>query len=169
MKKAYLVVASILAAGVALLASPKQAHALGPLDLEIAARGGFGTNPSTLTGSPNALGPGIGARAGVSFLGLYGGLSFMYYFGETKDGISVNSTMYGVDLGFGFKLLSVPHDQTLKWASATSVGAVARLSPASPSPARTTATSSPGSSPRSGLGAFFVAADINALFVPGGR
>src|SRR5271166_2682197 len=71
---------------------PRSASAIGPVDVEVAARVGGGTNPvnvppSSAHGGPpqvNALGFGLGARAGASFSGLYGGLSFMYYLGERQ-------------------------------------------------------------------------------------
>jgi hypothetical protein len=65
-----------------LLCVPKQAHALGPLDLEFGAKVGGATNPG---GNPqNVLGFGLGGRAGVSVLGLYGGVNVVYYFGSSQ-------------------------------------------------------------------------------------
>jgi hypothetical protein len=88
------------------------AHALGPVDLEVAGKLGVGTNP--FGDLPNPLGFGLGARAGVSLLGLYGGLSLMYYFGSGQDNVagaggrvSVNSLLYGIEAGYGGKLLGL--------------------------------------------------------------
>ncbi len=89
--------------GTALVA--RDALALGPVDLEIAAKAGVGTSPGGTT--PNPLGFGLGARAGVSLLGLYGGLAFMYYLGDSDPVTSVHALTYGVEGGFGSKLLGL--------------------------------------------------------------
>ncbi len=47
----------------ALVASEQDAHAIGPVDVEVGARVGVGTNPAS---GSNPLGLGIGGRAGVS-------------------------------------------------------------------------------------------------------
>jgi hypothetical protein len=85
----------------------REARALGPLDLEVAAKAGFGTAPGSLSLNPLKLG--LGARAGVTLLGLYGGLSIIDYFGESSsDGtVSDHALMYGVEAGYGSKLLDV--------------------------------------------------------------
>src|SRR5579872_7140903 len=68
---------------------PKEAFALGPVDLEVAALVGGGTSTigSNASGqsSPNPLGFGFGARAGVGILGFYGGITAQYYVGESAD------------------------------------------------------------------------------------
>jgi hypothetical protein len=96
-------------AGVASLLFAGEAHALGPIDLELAARGGAGSAPGGQ--SPNPLGFGLGARAGVSFMGLYGGLSFINYFGETQGptdfSVSSHALLYGVEGGYGSKILGL--------------------------------------------------------------
>jgi hypothetical protein len=98
-----------LSAGVASLLFAGDAHALGPIDLEIAARGGAGSAPGGE--SPSPLGFGLGARAGISFLGLYGGLSFINYFGESKGttdySASAHALLYGVEGGYGSKLFGL--------------------------------------------------------------
>ena len=53
--------------GAATLAMTRDAHALGPVGVEVGARVGLATSP----------------RGGVDFLGFYGGVQFMYYFGGT--------------------------------------------------------------------------------------
>src|SRR5579862_4965574 len=65
----------------------RDAHALGPVDLEVGAKVGVGTNPisdQNGTSTPNPLGFGLGARGGVSFLGIYAGVQLMYYFGSSQ-------------------------------------------------------------------------------------
>jgi hypothetical protein len=100
---------SALFFAVAVSLLPSEAHALGPLDIEIAAKAGVGTSPGG--GGPNPLGFGIGARAGVQILGLYGGLALMNYFGESQSsalgtvGVSTSgkALLYGVEGGYGSK------------------------------------------------------------------
>jgi hypothetical protein len=91
------------------LGTPKTAAALDALDIEIAAKAGGATNPSSTSGAPNALGFGLGARAGVSFLDIYGGATFRYYFGGGADGttpgvgtqhLSYTSLLFGIEGGY---------------------------------------------------------------------
>ena len=85
----------------ALLLAPLDARAVGPVDVEIAAKVGYGTNPSS---SPiNPLGPGYGARAGVVFHRIYAGASFMHYLGDpsTAGNASQRADLFGVELGYG--------------------------------------------------------------------
>jgi hypothetical protein len=100
-------------AGTTVFCAPSTAYALGPIDLEIGLKAGYGTTPSnTPDGAPNPLGAGIGGRVGVSFLGLYGGLQAIYYFGGSGPTIplvggslSEHSVLYGIEAGYGVKLL----------------------------------------------------------------
>lgn len=104
-KPMVLVGAALVAAAVCL---PREALALGPVDLEIGAKVGGGTNLFN-DPTPNPLGFGIGARAGVSFLGLYGGLQFMYYLGSTQNvagfDFSEKAFNYGIEGGYGVSLM----------------------------------------------------------------
>jgi hypothetical protein len=89
--------ALVLAASTAALftlVSERPAHALGPIDLEIAAKAGYGSND---------LDFGIGGRAGISFFGLYGGVSLVDYLGQD----SVHVLTYGGEVGFGIKIAFV--------------------------------------------------------------
>ncbi|HEY4016012.1 MAG TPA: hypothetical protein VGM06_21905 [Polyangiaceae bacterium] len=94
----------------------RDAHALGPVDLEVGARVGGGTSP--FGGQPSPLGFGLGGRAGASFLGYYGGLSLMYYLGASSNATapttppstvstSEHAFLYGVEVGYGTKLLDL--------------------------------------------------------------
>lgn len=88
-------------ASIASVTSARTANALGPVDVEVGAKGGVGAE---YDGSPNPLGFGLGARAGVVlFDHLYGGVNLMYYFGA-RDG-AVQTLMYGLEAGWGFKPL----------------------------------------------------------------
>jgi hypothetical protein len=82
------------------------ANAAGPIDFEIAAKAGFGTTPGGGSG-PNPLGFGLGGRAGLSIIGLYGGVSLINYFGESQAAAflstSAHTLMYGVEGGYGSK------------------------------------------------------------------
>jgi hypothetical protein len=88
-----------------LLALPKPAHAIGPVDIEVGAKIGGATDlPNDVVKS---LGVGMGARAGASFRGFYGGVSLLYYFGqpfEINQGDAVPSSVssHGLQLGFEF-------------------------------------------------------------------
>jgi hypothetical protein len=85
------------------------------LDLELAERLGWSTNPSS--GSGNPLGFGIGGRAGLGFNGHYLGVEFMYYLGSyyangtgvvgAEEWVSYNAVMCGFELGHDFKVRSV--------------------------------------------------------------
>jgi hypothetical protein len=109
--------ALLLSAGVlsvaAIVSFAGNASALGPLDLEIGAKVGVGTTPSNLPpNSPNPLGFGLGARAGVSILGFYGGGSIMYYLGSSQSlpgggNVSDHVLMYGLEGGYGVKLIDL--------------------------------------------------------------
>lgn len=90
MRTKILVLAASTAALLTLVAT-RPAHALGPIDLEIAGKAGYGSNN---------LDFGIGGRAGVSIFGLYGGVSLVDYLG--KD--SVHVLTYGGEVGFGIKI-----------------------------------------------------------------
>lgn len=92
---------------VAIMTSARAAHALGPIDVEVAAKAGGATNPYTADGAINPLGFGLGGRAGVVVLDhLYGGVNLMYYFGGSGPDvggpiptatISAHTLMYGVE------------------------------------------------------------------------
>jgi hypothetical protein len=90
-----------IATGLVLLSVPRVAHALGPVSVEVAARGGVASSPTK--DQPNPLGWGIGGRAGVSIFSFYGGLSLMYYFGGKASQPSVDTSnhtlMYGIEGG----------------------------------------------------------------------
>jgi hypothetical protein len=91
--------------GIAVVATPALAHALGPVDVELAAKGGYGTTLSN--GPSDLLGGGLGARAGVSFFDFYAGVDVVYYLGHTVtpvpgETVSADALMTGVDLGYGF-------------------------------------------------------------------
>jgi hypothetical protein len=100
MKTSALLVAAV-AAALFTIASTREAHAIGPVDIEIAGKAGYGSQD---------LGFGLGARAGVSIFGLYGGLNLVEYLGKSQaiQGAPVSTTVhelqFGGEVGFGFKI-----------------------------------------------------------------
>jgi hypothetical protein len=99
------------------LSATREAHALGPLDIEIAGKIGYGSNPDSGEGL-NRLGFGLGGRAGLALFGIYAGVNIVDYLGgsatppacpagtpcpNTLTG-SVHTLMYGGEFGFGFKI-----------------------------------------------------------------
>lgn len=106
----------VAAAGSCILSVASTASALGPVDVEIAAKVGGGTSPGIVLPSsgpafagPNALGLGLGGRAGVSFMGFYGGVSFMDYLGASQGNESLKTILYGVEAGYniGISILTL--------------------------------------------------------------
>jgi hypothetical protein len=79
--------------------------------VEIAVKAGGGTD--SVSGRPNALGLGLGVRAGASFSRFYGGLSFMDYLGSSQDipvtgggttRYSLNSILIGFEAGYEIRV-----------------------------------------------------------------
>jgi hypothetical protein len=94
----------------AILAFPAKAGAVGPVDIEIAARAG------TAISDLGPLGFGIGGRGGVSIQGLYVGIDVIDYLGATSPCNSCSTPpgvplpnryqralLYGFEAGYGFK------------------------------------------------------------------
>jgi hypothetical protein len=177
--------ASIFTAAFALCASTlmmsRDAHALGPVDLEIGAKAGVGTNPiSSNNGqsAPNPLGFGLGARGGVSFLGFYGGVSLMYYFGSSQDAsvpgesgsVSDHTLMYGIEAGYGFTLadiLTIRPQIGIGNFTVTASDNVSGLVSGGASSSNSNLYLEPGVTGLISLGGWFVGADANLLFLPG--
>ena len=162
------------AVGVGAFAATRNASALGPVDLEIGAKVGGATNPSSSDG-PNALGFGLGARAGVSFMNVYGGVSFMYYFGGSTDlsvpgiagseHVSGHSILYGVEGGYNLSLPIITLRPQLGIGNFT-------LSQSIDIPGATTPDVNniylePGVTALITVGTWYIGADANLLFLPG--
>jgi hypothetical protein len=93
------------------LSSASRAWALGPVDVEVAAKAGLGSQPLSGSG-PNPLGFGIGGRAGVTlFSAYYAGVAGMYYLGSSQGflggKISDHAVQYGVEAGYNIYLLKL--------------------------------------------------------------
>jgi hypothetical protein len=176
------IVTAAFAFGVGTFAMTRNAHALGPVDVEVGAKVGLATNPgksSEGSPNPNPLGFGLGARGGVDFLGFYGGVQFMYYFGSSQDvsvpgqsaSVKIHTVLYGVEAGYGITLLDIltirPQigigNATFS-ASASGAGA-ANFDVGGES--KSNLYLEPGVTGLVSLGLWFVGADANVLVFPG--
>jgi hypothetical protein len=193
------IVAGACAFAAATFAMTRNAHALGPVDLEIGAKVGFGTNPVSSSNSNNSnitvgsginpLGFGLGARAGVSFLGFYGGAQFMYYLGGSENasipgvsvgGISVpgqsvsvsaHMLMYGAEAGYGITLIDIltirPQIGIGNGTLSCSVNASGVANGSADCQSQSSLYLEPGVTGLIALGSWFVGADANVLFFTG--
>lgn len=113
MKKTVLSLGAGLLSLSAVMTFTTKASALGPLDIEVGAKAGVGTAPSSdSSGTPNPLGFGLGGRAGVSIMGFYGGGNIMYYLGGSQNvpivgSVSTHTLMYGFEGGYGISLIDI--------------------------------------------------------------
>lgn len=100
-------------AGVAVAAIPSvagSAEAADAVGFEVAAKGGFATNPFENGAHP--LRPGLGARAGVTLSRLYLGVGFMYYaeadhqepLTTAEQTVSSHDLVAGVEVGYSFPI-----------------------------------------------------------------
>jgi hypothetical protein len=157
--------APALLAIAAIGASERDAHALGPVDVEIGARVGVGTNPDSK--GPNPFGLGIGGRAGVSIFHIYGGLSAIHYFGASSDiptpagtvSSSYSSTLLGVEAGYS--ITAIPH-LTLR----PQLG-IGNASFSFADVSQSHLYLEPGFVALVTLGLVYVGADVNLLAIPG--
>jgi hypothetical protein len=181
--------AGALAFGAATFAMTRNAHALGPIDIEVGAKAGIGTNPtssssatvngvSATASAPNPLGFGLGARGGVSFMGIYGGVQLMYYFGSSQDESVLGQTfsakehafMYGLELGYGFKLLdllTIRPQVGIGNATFSFSGNTSGVANVNTDQSNSNLYLEPGVTVLISLGGWFVGADANVLFFPG--
>jgi hypothetical protein len=147
-----------------MLFAAQDAFALGPVDLELGARAGGGTNPfGGNPQPPNPLGFGLGARGGATIFGIYGGVGVMYYFGSSEtvlgSSVSVHSLLYGAELGYSVKLAILTIRPQVGLGNCT-------LSATGASDTNNLYVE-PGLTGLITLGTIFVGADANALILPG--
>jgi hypothetical protein len=180
------IVAGAIAFGAATFAMTSNAHALGPIDIEVGAKAGIATNPdsssATINGSsvspPNPLGFGLGARGGVAFLGFYGGVQLMYYFGSSQDfggagqslSVKEHTFMYGLELGYGITLLdllTIRPQVGIGNATFSESGNFSGIANVTSSQSNSNLYIEPGVTALISLGGWFVGADANVLFFPG--
>jgi hypothetical protein len=123
------------AAVISVVTFTRPAWALGPVDIEAAARVGGASSPikDDVNGRGGALGFGLGGRAGVSIFGIYGGVSAMYYLGgsntESQSPLagfvppgpieSESSWLYGFEGGYSFKIQPLTLRPTVQIGSYT--------------------------------------------------
>jgi hypothetical protein len=161
-KTSLLLVAS--AAAVATLAHTTDAHALGPLSLEVGITAGDGTNPDSNAG-PNPLGFGLGARAGVSIFNIYGGVMGEYYFGSSEDvlgqSLSVHTTKYGAQVGYNLGIPLLTIRPQVGFGNLSITGSYAGVSSSD-----SAFWVEPGVVGLITLGMYYFGADINALMIP---
>jgi hypothetical protein len=161
MKRTLPLLAGLVAAAAVTFAMTRDAHALGPVDLEVGALAGVGTTPSNFpTGSPNPLGFGLGARAGVDVFGFYGGAKLMYYFGGSSGGFSDHSLSEGVDVGYNIKLAILTLRPMVGIGNFTITGSEGGVSQD-----HGTLYVEPGVTALVSLGLIYVGADVNALLL----
>ncbi len=163
-------------------------RASGPVNVEVAAKVGAGTNPIG-GGLPNPLGIGTGGRAGVAFQGIYAGVSAMYYFGQRgpidivntdiiRGTISPHSFLYGLELGYGLRIAGIVELRAQVGVGDDLLGAGGTVTAASPYdnviafPQAIRSTHyvywEPGFTVLVYLGEFYVGADVSALLLPSG-
>lgn len=155
----------------------RPARALGPVDIEAAARVGGASSPikDDIHGGGGALGFGLGGRAGLSIFGIYGGVSAMYYFGGGNDesqpvapgsvGIkdSESSWLYGFEGGYSIKIALLTLRPTVGIGSYTIHYS---LSGGGSEDVHNLYVE-PGITALLGFGLWFVGADVNAFLTPG--
>jgi hypothetical protein len=166
MKKSLAMLGAVLAFALA-LAYPRDAHALGPIDLEIGAKLGYATDPSSGNTTINPMGLGIGARAGIVFLGgVYAGANFMYYTGGSDVGDSLHTILYGLEAGYGLKLAILtirPQVGVGIWSLSVSPSSLT----AAPSTSYSHLYVQPGVTALISLGMLYLGADVGLLLIPG--
>lgn len=184
MKGASILLAAAVAGGCT-FAFSRPARALGPIDVEAAARVGGATNPIK-DSSINPLGFGAGGRAGVSLFGIYAGVSGMYYFGgsqtetipsssitpSTSVKLNESSWLFGFEGGYSLKILLLTIRPTVQVGSYTvhaSVGgtSIAGVAVQGSSNDVHNIYVEPGVTALLGFGLWFVGADANVFLTPG--
>jgi hypothetical protein len=147
-----------------------EAHALGPLSLEVGINAGYGTNPDS--NAPfNPLGVGLGGRAGVSIFGFYGGVDGEYYLGGSTDEntafgtvhVSAHTLKYGAQLGYNVGIPFVTIRPQIGLGNLTVSGSATGF----PDTSDSSFYVEPGVVGLITLGMYFFGADANALLITG--
>ena len=163
MNRSFIFVASSVL-GLSTLAVSRDAHALGPVDLEAGAKVGYATSPVS-GGGTNPLGFGVGGRAGLAFLGGSTNVPAPNGGVVTSAGsvsVSTNTLMYGGELGYGIKILDL-----LTIRPQVGLGnATFSVSGGGQSASSSYYYLEPGVTGLIGLGLLYVGADANVLVLP---
>jgi hypothetical protein len=173
-RTAVLLACASLGAGVLLL--PRQADALGPIGVELGGQVGAGTN-LVGGGGINPLGLGLGGRAGVTWLGFYGGVNVMDYLGGSQStstaSASAHSFLYGVEAGYDLKVLGILMIRPQLGIGDYKIysgGASCAPSPCTPPSAGTIGNGSPYLEPGAvalmSFGVLYAGVDVNARLLP---
>lgn len=152
----------------------RPAWALGPVDIEAAARVGGASSPikDDVNGRGGALGFGLGGRAGVSIFGIYGGVSAMYYLGGSNTESfptgppaieSESSWLYGFEGGYSFKIQLLTLRPTVQIGSYTLHYSLSGVG----SQDIHNLYVEPGVTALIGFGIWFVGADADVFLTPG--
>jgi len=148
------------------VASEREAHALGPIDLEAGLKVGVGTSPDSKL-PYNPLGFGLGARAGVQLFSLYLGGSAVHYFGGTTSvlGHDVGSDANLLGGEIGYTIGAIPFLQIRPQVG----GGDAIIGPKGDSTGNSKGYFylEPGLTVLIPLGLLYVGADANLLWIPG--
>jgi hypothetical protein len=161
----------VLAAVACIVSAAGDARAVGPVDVEVGLKGGFATSP--LSSGTNPVGGGIGARAGVVFLGGFyvGGSVLNYFFGSMTSptaSFSTNILMLGGEAGYGF---TVGNRVTLRPQVGLGIASVATTATGAGATAEDKSTGAgylyvePGVTALVSLGLVFVGADANVVLL----
>ncbi len=178
MKRIFTVVVAALVVGAGVLAAPRDAFALGPVDVEVAAQVGGGT--STIGAGPNALGLGLGARAGVDVFGIYAGVAAMYYVGDGGPVADSNgapyhryarSTLVGLEGGYniGLSILTLRPQLGIGFYNAgfsDSIPSAQGFGTTNTSSSSGSVYIQPGVTGLLSFGIWLVGADVGVLWVP---
>ena len=166
MMKSIKVASSIVVGVLAVVAGAKDAHALGPVSVEIGAKAGIATSP--VDSGPNPLGFGIGARGGIEIMNVYAGVNVLYYLGASQTVLGVEASehtlMYGLEGGYGFKLA----DDIITIRPQLGLGNTSfSFSAGNQSSSKSNIYLEPGVAVIVGLGGLYVGGDANYLIIPG--
>ncbi|MGO8998057.1 MAG: hypothetical protein ACLQVI_32460 [Polyangiaceae bacterium] len=141
--------------------SSREAHALGPVGIEVGLRVGDGTNPSGNNSGVNPFGVGFGGRAGITLFNIYAGVDIMDYIGS-GDGLggTYHALQYGGTIGYGIGI------SVLTIRPQIGLGNISLSGSSSPDyPSASSFYLEPGALAMITIGWFFFGADINALFI----
>lgn len=141
----------------AIALSSREARALGPIDIEVGAKLGAASNP--VGGNVNPLNVGLGARAGVSLFGLYGGLNLVNYFGS-GDGVggTFHALEFGGELGYSIKIAILTLRPQVGLGNIT-------FSDSTTSTSQSSFYAEPGLTALLTFGIIYLGADANALVI----
>jgi hypothetical protein len=162
--KTTLRLAGALLVTLAIALSSREARALGPIDIEVGAKVGYGTNPNAGPGgvNPNPLGVGLGGRGGITFFGIYAGVNAVDYLGSGDNlGGIYHAVQVGGELGYTIKVSILTLRPQIGLGNITLSDSQANLL----YPGGSSFYLEPGGTALLTFGLIFVGADVNALVI----